>query len=84
MVSKDVCRRSASFVNAFIMMSITNEPKMVIDTAIEQGNMIQGIQTVYNILFMPASVLTLAYIVFRPMITQLAIVWSNSKSRKIS
>lgn len=67
------------FVNAFIMMSITNEPKMVIDTAIEQGNMIQGIQTVYNILFMPASVLTLAYIVFRPMITQLAIVWSNRK-----
>ena len=67
------------FVNAFIMMSITNEPKMVIDTAIERGNMIQGGQTIYNILFMPASVLTLAYIVFRPMITQMAIVWNNKK-----
>ena len=47
------------FINAFLIMSILNEPKMVIDTAIAQGEMSAGIQTVFNILFMPASVLNL-------------------------
>ena len=65
------------FVNAFIMMSIMNTPKMVIDTAIQNGKIEQGSQTEFNILFMPASVLTLAYIVFRPLITQMAIVWGD-------
>lgn len=70
------------FFNAFIMMSINNTPKMMIDTAIEQGVMGQGIQTIYNILFMPASVLTLAYIVFRPLITKMAIVWERKKGQE--
>ena len=55
---------------------------MVIDTAIAQGEMSAGIQTVFNILFMPASVLNLAYIVFRPMITQMAIVWNPGENRR--
>lgn len=70
------------FVNAFIMMSIMNTPKMVIDTAIQSRNIEQGAQTVFNILFMPASVLTLAYIVFRPLITQMAIMWGDQKYKK--
>ena len=70
------------FINAFLIMSILNEPKMVIDTAIAQGEMSAGIQTVFNILFMPASVLNLAYIVFRPMITQMAIVWNRGENRR--
>lgn len=67
------------FVNAFLMMSITNEPKMVLDKAIESGNMFAGGQTIYTILLMPASFLTLAYIVFRPMLTQMAIMWNEKK-----
>lgn len=69
------------FINAFFMMSIINAPKMAIDKAIEQGQMSQGLQTIFNILFMPASVLTLAYIVFRPMLTRMAIMWSNGKAK---
>lgn len=67
------------FVNAFLMTAITNEPKMAIDQAIELGEMANGMQTVFNVLFMPASVLTLVYIVFRPMMTQMAIMWMNKK-----
>ena len=70
------------FINAFLMMSITNAPKMVLDVSIEQGSLEQGVQTIYNIIFMPASFLNLAYIVFRPLITQMAIVWNLGKNRK--
>ena len=69
------------FINSFIVMSIMNEPKMVIDKAIELGNLTQGLQTVFNILLMPASFLTLAYIVFRPMITKMAILWGNGDAK---
>lgn len=69
------------FINAFLLMSITNEPKMVIDSAIERGVIGNGIQTIFNILFMPASFLSLAYIIFRPLITKMAIMWNtNEKS----
>ncbi len=76
------CEGLPLFINAFLIMSILNEPKMVIDTAIASGKMEAGIQTVFNILFMPASVLNLAYIVFRPMITQMAIVWNRGENQR--
>ena len=47
------------FVNSFLMTAIINIPKIRIDYVIEQGRMESGMQTVFNILFMPASVLTL-------------------------
>lgn len=65
------------FINAFLMTSITNAPKMKIDVAIASGQMLSGGQTIFNILFMPASVLTLVYIVFRPLLTKMAIEWSQ-------
>lgn len=67
------------FVNAFLMMSITNTPKMVIDKYVEKGVIGTGIQTIFGVLFLPASFLSLAYIVFRPLITRMAIVWQNGK-----
>ncbi len=70
------------FINAFLMMAISNTPKMVIDAAIENGRIGEGIQTVFSILFMPASVLTLVYIVFRPMLTRMAIMWTNGKIKE--
>ena len=70
------------FINAFLMMSIMNAPKMVLDVAIEQGSLAQGLQTVFNIIFMPASFLNLAYIVFRPLITKMAIVWNTGKAKE--
>lgn len=70
------------FFNAFLMMSISNAPKMALDTAIANNQIQVGIQTVFNILFMPASFLTLAYIVFRPLLTKMAIYWNNNKIQK--
>lgn len=69
------------FVNAFLTMSTMNAPKMAIDTAIESGAMSGGVQTAFNILFMPASFINLAYIVFRPMITKMAIAWNQGKKK---
>lgn len=71
------------FINAFLMLSIMNAPKMVIDTFIDQGNLNQGLQTVFNIIFMPASFLNLAYIVFRPLITRMAIMWNAKKQKNL-
>ena len=67
------------FVNAYLLMDIMNTPKIVIDNAITTGNLQNGVQTIFNILFMPASVLTLAYIVFRPLLTKMAIEWTMGR-----
>ena len=58
------------FINSFLMMSIMNAPKMVLDSMIDNGQLAQGVQTIFNIIFMPAAFLNLAYIVFRPLITK--------------
>lgn len=71
------------FVNAFLVMSIMNAPKMALDSAIESGLMSDGIQTAFNILFMPASFINLAYIVFRPMITKMAMAWNQGEAKKL-
>ena len=64
------------------MMAIMNAPKMVLDVYIENGSLIQGVQTIFNIIFMPASFLNLAYLVFRPLITKMAIVWNNGERKE--
>ena len=69
------------FINAFLMMAITNAPKMKIDSAIAAGQLGNGIQTIFSVLFMPASVLTLAYIVFRPLLTKMAIEWACGRKQ---
>lgn len=63
------------FMNSFLMMVMINIPKIAIDNVAAQREMADGIQAAYGIIFMPASVVTLAFLVFRPMITQLAIYW---------
>lgn len=69
------------FINAFLMTSITNAPRMKIDAAIANGEMMSGGQTIFNIIFMPASVLTLVYIVFRPLLTKMAIEWTQGHKK---
>lgn len=80
-IGKMILEGTPLFINSYLMMSIMNEPKMVLDTAIGQGCLEQGTQTVFNILFMPASVLNLAYIVFRPLITKMAIMWNTGNTK---
>ena len=70
------------FINSFLAMSIINMPKMSIDLSISKGILVQGSQSIYNIIFMPASFLTLAYIVFRPLITKMAIYWEDMQYKK--
>lgn len=70
------------FLNSYLVMSIFNAPKMAIDHAIAGGSMTAGAQTVYGILFMPASVINLIYIVFRPVITKMAIAWNENHMGK--
>lgn len=67
------------FVNSFLMMLIVNAPKMSIDTVAAKQHLSDGMQSAYGIIFMPASVVTLAFIVFRPMITQMALYWRDKK-----
>lgn len=69
-------------VNSFLMMMIINAPKLQIDEAISSGILKDGAQTVFSILFMPASVLTLIYIVFRPLLTKMAIEWNDGRMKQ--
>lgn len=71
------------FVNAFLMMSIVNAPKLAIDVASSMGRLKDGVQTEFTVLFMPASFLTLAYIFFRPLVTHMAVFWSTNRKRKM-
>lgn len=66
------------FINAYIIMEIFNKPRFAIDGAISAGQLPDGSQKIYGVLFLPASALTLVFIVFRPLITQLAIQWNNN------
>lgn len=68
------------FLNSYLVMLIFNAPKMAIDGAITAGNMEAGMQTVYNIIFMPTTVINLVYLVFRPVVTKMAIEWNTGHS----
>lgn len=64
---------SPLFINAFMLVSIYNQPKYALDNLFERGLLEVGIQTDFNILFMPVFAMNLTMIFFRPMMTQMAI-----------
>lgn len=64
------------FLNAYIIMDVFNKPKFAIDAAISRGIFPDGSQKIYNILFLAASVLNLAFFMFRPLVTELALKWN--------
>jgi len=68
------------FINTFLLASIFNAPRMAIDNAIDSGILEQGRQVYYGILFMPAAVLNLSFLAFRPLITQMAIQLQEGNS----
>ena len=70
------------FINAYIIMDIFNQPKFSIDLAIGSGLLADGSQKIYNILFLPASVLNLIFLMFRPLITQMAVVWNKNERKE--
>lgn len=72
------------FIGGFVLMYIFNVPKNSIDNAITNGVLADGSQTIYNIIFMPASVINLLFIFFRPQITKMAIFCADEKYSELN
>ncbi|MGT2926224.1 lipopolysaccharide biosynthesis protein [Streptococcus cuniculipharyngis] len=60
------------FLNGFILLYIYNNPKYVLDNLLEAGVIPSGLQTYFNVLFMPAFVMNLVMLFFRPQLTKMA------------
>ncbi|WP_317335543.1 lipopolysaccharide biosynthesis protein, partial [Streptococcus orisratti] len=67
------------FLNGFLLIYIYNEPKYALDALTGLGKVELGSQTIFNILFMPAFVMNLMMLFFRPLITQMAIYISKKQ-----
>ncbi|WP_373760800.1 lipopolysaccharide biosynthesis protein [Streptococcus ferus] len=67
------------FLNGFLLIYIYNNPKYSLNTIFEQGNLAEGMQTDFNILFMPAFIMNLLVLFFRPYITEMAIAFFDKR-----
>lgn len=65
------------FINGFLIIYIYNQPKYSLETMTNIGKVELGSQTIFNILFMPAFVMNLMMLFFRPVITEMAIDIAN-------
>ena len=72
------------FLNGFMLMYIFNVPKNAIDSGLNMGMLPVGSQILYNILFMPASVINLMFIFFRPQITRMAVYYSEGSINSVN
>lgn len=67
------------FLNGFLLVYIFNEPKLVIEQGLKEGWLKEGMQRDYNILFMPVFFMSLCILIIRPLITQLARLWTDKQ-----
>ena len=66
------------FLSLFLNMYISNAPKYAIDTYLSED-----VQAVYNLVFMPAYVISLiAHFIFNPILTSYAEVWAKREIKK--
>ncbi|MFA9492920.1 lipopolysaccharide biosynthesis protein [Streptococcus sp. E17BB] len=65
------------FINGFLLIYIYNQPRYVLDRLYLAGQVDAGLQTIFSILFMPAFVMNLMMLFFRPLITDLALALSQ-------
>ncbi|MGO0076847.1 lipopolysaccharide biosynthesis protein [Streptococcus suis] len=72
------------FLSNFLINSIFNDPKFVIDKLIDSQQLIPGTQRDFNILFMPTFVLNLLLIFLRPLITELSIHFQKNETSEYS
>ena len=72
------------FLSGFLINIIFNEPKFAIDTALRQGLLYSGVQRDYNILFMPAFVMSLCILIIRPLITKMAKSWAYKQYKEFT
>lgn len=68
------------FLNGFLLIYIQNQPKYVLEHLFLAGQIGPGLQTAFNILFMPAFVMNLMMLFFRPMITEMAIARTEKQA----
>ncbi|MGT2772161.1 lipopolysaccharide biosynthesis protein [Streptococcus marimammalium] len=61
------------FINGFLLIFIYNQSKFSLDKLLEMGQLEPGIQTQFNILFMPIFVINLIFLFLRSYITTMAV-----------
>lgn len=71
------------FINSYLIMDTYNVPKNTIFSAVEQGMLPDGAAAAYGIIFMPASVINLFLIVFRPLLTTMSYAWNQKQYRRL-
>lgn len=69
------------FINGFLIIYIYNQAKYSLETMTNIGKIAQGSQTIFNILFMPAFVMNLMMLFFRPVITEMAIAITKKHNK---
>ena len=67
------------FINAFLLVSIYNQPKYALNDIFNRGLIEAGVQRDFSILFTPIFAMNLMIVFLRPMITQLAIFKEENK-----
>ncbi|MBF0818580.1 oligosaccharide flippase family protein [Streptococcus acidominimus] len=67
------------FINAFLLVSIYNQPKYALNDSFNQGLIEAGVQRDFSILFTPIFAMNLMVVFLRPMITQLAVFKEENK-----
>ena len=67
------------FINAFLLVSIYNQPKYALNDIYNKGLIENGVQRDFSILFTPIFAMNLMIIFLRPMITQLAVFLEERK-----
>ena len=67
------------FINAFLLVSIYNQPKYALNDIFNRGLIEAGVQRDFSILFTPIFAMNLMIVFLRPMVTQLAIFKEENK-----
>lgn len=70
------------FLIGFFAIYIYNQPKYAIDSLMREGHLETGVQTIFNIIFMPTFVMNLLMLFFRPMLTQMSIFLYNGQIKQ--
>ena len=72
------------FINGYLLLSVLNQPKIVIEKGMQLGLLETGIQRDFNILFMPVFFMSMCILVIRPQITSMAYIWGRKDYAQFS
>ncbi|MDG3131780.1 lipopolysaccharide biosynthesis protein [Streptococcus suis] len=72
------------FINGYLLLSVLNQPKIVIEKGMQLGLLETGMQRDFNILFMPVFFMSMCILVIRPQITNMAYLWERKDYTQFS